>query len=65
MSTLAPFWVFAAGFLLIAVGIGMGIFRKLMHSTGALNAFVAPGVALIGIFLVVYAVHELRRTHQR
>nr|WP_175802139.1 hypothetical protein [Burkholderia anthina] len=60
-----PIWGVAAGLILATVGLGMGAFPKLLHSTGALNDFVASGVTMIGIFLVVYAIHELRRKHQR
>lgn len=58
-------WGVAAGLILAAVGLAMGVFPKLMHSTGTLNDFVASGVTMIGIFLTVYAVRELRRKHQR
>ncbi|WP_244139225.1 hypothetical protein [Burkholderia sp. BCC1630] len=55
----------AAGLILAAVGLAMGVFPKLLHSTGTLNDFVASGVTMIGTFLAVYAGRELRRKHQR
>ncbi|MDN7905226.1 hypothetical protein QZM18_14010 [Burkholderia diffusa] len=60
-----PVWGVAAGLLLTAVGLSMGLFPKLLDSAGSLNDFVSSGVTMVGIFLVVYAVHETRRKHQR
>ncbi|HEM7805926.1 hypothetical protein ABEG10_31060 [Burkholderia cenocepacia] len=60
-----PIWGVAAGLILATVGLAMGVFPRLLRSTGTLNEFVASGVTIIGIFLVVYAVHELRRKPQR
>ncbi|WP_438820058.1 hypothetical protein [Burkholderia lata] len=60
-----PAWGIAAGLILAIVGSSMGLFPKLLHSTGTLNDFVACGVTMIGIFLVVYAIHELRRSRHR
>jgi len=53
------------GLILALVGPSMGLFPKLLQSTGTLNDFVASGVTMVGIFLVVYAIHELRRNRQR
>ncbi|NIE57787.1 MULTISPECIES: hypothetical protein [unclassified Burkholderia] len=60
-----PAWGIAAGLILAIVGSSMGLFPKLLHSSGALNDFVAAGVTMVGIFLVVYAIHELRRNRHR
>ncbi|RQR30709.1 MULTISPECIES: hypothetical protein [unclassified Burkholderia] len=60
-----PIWGVVAGLILAAVGLAMGVFPKSLHSTDTLNDFVASGVTMIGIFLVVYAIHELRRARQR
>ncbi|PFH12769.1 hypothetical protein [Burkholderia sp. JKS000303] len=60
-----PIWGVTAGLILAAVGLAMGAFPQLLQSTGTLSDFVASGVTMIGIFLVVYAVHELRRKPQR
>lgn len=60
-----PAWGIVAGLILAVVGSSMGLFPKLLHSTGALNDFVAAGVTMIGIFLVVYAIHELRGYRHR
>ncbi|WP_241025067.1 hypothetical protein [Burkholderia sp. Ac-20384] len=59
-----PAWGIVAGLILAVVGTSMGLFPKLLHSTGMLNDFVASGVAMVGIFLFVYAVHELRRNRR-
>ncbi|WP_241021401.1 hypothetical protein [Burkholderia sp. Ac-20344] len=60
-----PAWGIAAGLILAIVGSSMGLFPQLLHSTGTLNDFVASGVTIIGIFLVVYAIHELHRNRHR
>ncbi|VWB35587.1 hypothetical protein BAR24066_01552 [Burkholderia arboris] len=60
-----PLWGVIAGLILAVVGLSMGFFPKLLHSAGVLNDFVASGVAMMGIFLVVYAIHELRRQRPR
>ncbi|MCA8331659.1 hypothetical protein [Burkholderia cepacia] len=60
-----PIWGVVAGIILTAVGFGMGFLPKRFHSSGMLNEFVASGVAITGIFLVVYAIHELRRQRHR
>lgn len=56
-----PIWGVVAGLLLTAVGLGMGLFPKLLGGTGSLDDFVSSGVTMIGIFLFVYAIHELHR----
>jgi hypothetical protein len=60
-----PAWGIAAGLILAIVGSGMGVFPKLLHGTGTLNDFVASAVTMTGIFLVAYAIHELRRNRHR
>ena len=60
-----PGWGVIAGVLLTVVGLSLGLFPRTLHSTGAMNDFVAAGVAMIGIFLVVYSAHELRRKRHR
>ncbi|VWD08054.1 hypothetical protein BLA17378_05707 [Burkholderia aenigmatica] len=60
-----PAWGIVAGVLLTTVGLGLGLFPRTLHSTGTLNDFVASGVAMMGIFLVVYSTHELRRKPHR
>lgn len=37
------------------------MFPTSLHSSGSANDFMASGIAMLGIFLVVYATHELRR----
>ena len=56
-----PAWGVAAGLLLTAVGLSLGLFPRTLNSTGALNDFLSSGIAMMGIFLVVYSIHELRR----
>ncbi|WP_063551370.1 hypothetical protein [Burkholderia territorii] len=60
-KTIGPVWGMAAGVLLAAAGLSLGIFSKSLNSTGTANDFLASGVAMLGIFLVVYSTHELRR----
>ncbi|MCA8273182.1 hypothetical protein LGN17_11775 [Burkholderia sp. AU30280] len=60
-----PIWGVVAGLILTAVGLGMGIFPKFLDSTGSLNDFVSSGVTIVGVFLIVYAIRETRRKHQR
>jgi hypothetical protein len=60
-KTTGPVWGVAAGVLLAAAGLSLGIFPKSLNSTGTTNDFLASGVAMLGIFLVVYSTHELRR----
>ncbi|GAU04842.1 hypothetical protein BMULJ_03828 [Burkholderia stabilis] len=51
----------AAGLLLAAAGLSLGIFPTSLHGSGTANDFMASGAAMLGIFLVVYSAHELRR----
>ncbi|KVC43176.1 hypothetical protein [Burkholderia diffusa] len=60
-KTTGPVWGVAAGVLLAAAGLSLGIFQKSLNSTGTANDFLASGVTMLGIFLVVYSTHELRR----
>ncbi|RQS18167.1 hypothetical protein [Burkholderia sp. Bp8998] len=60
-KTTGPVWGVAAGVLLAAAGLSLGIFPKSLNSAGTANDFLASGVAMLGIFLVVYSTHELRR----
>ncbi|RKU00567.1 hypothetical protein C7H84_26105 [Burkholderia sp. Nafp2/4-1b] len=60
-----PIWGVVAGLILAAVGLSIGFFPKFLQSTGTLSDFIASGVAMVGIFLVVYAIHELRRRPHR
>ncbi|WP_174982816.1 hypothetical protein [Burkholderia lata] len=60
-KTAGPIWGVAAGLLLAAAGLSLGIFPKSLQSSGSANDFMASGVAMLGIFLVVYSTHELRR----
>ncbi|WP_423394810.1 hypothetical protein [Burkholderia sp. LMG 21824] len=59
--TAGPIWGVAAGLLLAVAGLSLGIFPKSLQSSGSANDFMASGVAMLGIFLVVYSTHELRR----
>ncbi|WP_174998648.1 hypothetical protein [Burkholderia lata] len=59
--TAGPIWGVAAGLLLAVAGLSLGIFPKSLYSSGSANDFMASGVAMLGIFLVVYSTHELRR----
>lgn len=63
-KTTGPVWGVAAGVLLAAAGLSLGIFPKALNSAGTANDFMASGVAMLGIFLVVYSTHELRRKRQ-
>ncbi|WP_175967938.1 hypothetical protein [Burkholderia sp. BCC0322] len=60
-KTARPIWGVAAGLLLAVAGLSLGIFPKSLQSSGSANEFMASGVAMLGIFLVVYSTHELRR----
>ncbi|RQT14214.1 hypothetical protein [Burkholderia contaminans] len=60
-KTAGPIWGVAAGLLLASAGLSLGIFPKSLQSSGSANDFLASGVAMLGIFLVVYSTHELRR----
>ena len=60
-KTAGPIWGVAAGLLLAAAGLSLGIFPTSLHSSGTANDFMASGAAMLGIFLVVYSTHELRR----
>ncbi|MFJ1209535.1 hypothetical protein [Burkholderia pyrrocinia] len=59
--TAGPVWGVAAGLLLAAAGLSLGIFPTSLHGSGTANDFMASGAAMLGIFLVVYSTHELRR----
>ncbi|WP_175716856.1 hypothetical protein [Burkholderia anthina] len=60
-KTAGPVWGVAAGLLLAVAGLGLGLFPLSLHGSGSANDFMASGVAMLGIFLVVYSTHELRR----
>ncbi|KWE55874.1 hypothetical protein [Burkholderia sp. MSMB2157WGS] len=60
-KTAGPIWGVAAGLLLAGTGLSLGIFPAALHGAGSANDFLASGVAMLGIFLVVYSTHELRR----
>ena len=60
-KTAGPIWGVAAGLLLAAAGLSLGIFPKSLQSSGSANDFMASGAAMLGIFLVVYSTRELRR----
>jgi len=60
-KTTGPIWGVAAGLLLAVAGLSLGIFPKSLYNSGSTNDFMASGVAMLGIFLVVYSTHELRR----
>ncbi|KAG8155416.1 hypothetical protein [Burkholderia catarinensis] len=60
-KTTGPVWGVAAGVLLAAAGLSLGIFPQALHGGGTANDFMASGVAMLGIFLAVYSAHELRR----
>ncbi len=60
-KTVGPIWGVAAGLLLAVAGLSLGIFPQSLNSSGSANDFMASGVAMLGIFLVVYSTHELRR----
>ncbi|WP_423369890.1 hypothetical protein [Burkholderia sp. LMG 32019] len=59
--TTGPIWGVAAGLLLAATGLSLGIFPTSLHSSGSANDFMASGATMLGIFLVVYSARELRR----
>lgn len=60
-KTAGPIWGVAAGLLLAGAGLSLGIFPAALRSAGSANDFMASGAAMLGIFLVVYSTHELRR----
>ncbi|MEK6351618.1 MAG: hypothetical protein V4796_07270 [Burkholderia cenocepacia] len=60
-KTAGPIWGVAAGSLLAVAGLSLGIFPTSLHGSASANDFMASGVAMLGIFLVVYSTHELRR----
>ncbi|WP_175689552.1 hypothetical protein [Burkholderia anthina] len=60
-KTAGPVWGVAAGLLLAVAGLGLGILPKSLPGSGGASDFMASGVAMLGIFLVVYSTHELRR----
>ncbi|PFH30326.1 MULTISPECIES: hypothetical protein [Burkholderia] len=60
-KTAGPVWGVAAGLLLAVAGLGLDILPKSLDGPGSANDFMASGVAMLGIFLVVYSTHELRR----
>ncbi|HEF5870069.1 TPA: hypothetical protein SAY52_000629 [Burkholderia cenocepacia] len=60
-KTAGPIWGVAAGLLLAVAGLSLGIFPTSLYGSGSANDFMASGVAMLGIFLVVYSTHELRR----
>ncbi|WP_175836507.1 hypothetical protein [Burkholderia anthina] len=60
-KTAGPVWGVAAGLLLAVAGLGLDLLPKSLHGSGSANDFMASGVAMLGIFLVVYSTHELRR----
>lgn len=60
-KTTGPIWGVAAGLLLAAAGLSLGIFPASLHGSGSANDFMASGAAMLGIFLVVYSTRELRR----
>lgn len=60
-KTAGPIWGVTAGLFLAAAGLSLGIFPQSLHGSGSANDFMASGVAMLGVFLVVYSTHELRR----
>ncbi|WP_175779071.1 hypothetical protein [Burkholderia cenocepacia] len=60
-KTAGPIWGVAAGLFLAGAGLSLGIFPAVLRSAGSANDFMASGAAMLGIFLVVYSTHELRR----
>lgn len=58
-KTAGPIWGVAAGLLLAGAGLSLGIFPAALRNSA--NDFMASGAAMLGIFLVVYSTHELRR----
>ncbi|WP_412527679.1 hypothetical protein [Burkholderia lata] len=60
-KTAGPIWGVAAGLLLAAAGLSLGLFPEALRNSGSTNDFMASGAAMLGIFLVVYSTRELRR----
>lgn len=56
-----PVWGVALGLLLAAVGIGLWYGARLSASGGTLDESLAVASLLIGVFVAIYAGHELRR----
>ncbi|PCE24827.1 hypothetical protein [Burkholderia ubonensis] len=54
-----------AGIAMIAAGIGVGMYPGLRHGPARLSEFVAVGVMMLGVFVVVYQGRELRRKRLR
>ncbi|WP_322081574.1 hypothetical protein [Burkholderia sp. BCC1972] len=64
-KTAGPIWGVAAGLLLAGAGLSFGTFPAALRNSGSANDFMASGAAMLGIFLVVYSTHELRRKRSR
>ena len=56
-----PIWGVIAGVLLVAAGVGLGIAAKLLNGSGQFDESLAISATMIGVFLAVYAGHELTR----
>ncbi|CAN0621014.1 conserved protein of unknown function [Burkholderia multivorans] len=51
----------ALGLLAAAAGAGFGIYAALTRGAVKLDEYLSVGAAMLGIFLVVYLAHEMRR----
>ncbi len=51
----------ALGLLAAAAGAGFGVYAALTHGAVRLDESLSVGAAMLGIFLVVYLAHEMRR----
>ncbi|CAN0620987.1 conserved protein of unknown function [Burkholderia multivorans] len=55
----------ALGLLAAAAGAGFGVYAELTHGAVKLDEYLSVGAAMLGIFLVVYLAHEMRRKWPR
>ncbi|KDB07420.1 hypothetical protein LIG30_3329 [Burkholderia sp. lig30] len=51
----------ALGLLAAAAGAGFGVYAELTHGAVKLDESLSVGTAMLGIFLVVFLAHEMRR----
>ncbi|QCP54484.1 hypothetical protein FAZ95_36920 [Trinickia violacea] len=65
VRTAGPVWGLIFGVFLTSVGMGLWIYATALHRVSQQDESLAVAAAIIGVFLVVYAAHELRSTRQR
>lgn len=60
-STAGPIWGIALGLLLSAVGVALWCDARLSASASRLDEPLAVASLLVGVFVAIYAGHEIRR----